>query len=87
MVTALQRKQLHNARPLIQHSTNHIKAVPGTAMDMGTGDGWPDILATGRREGQQKDATTNKAQLLEKYEKDYASTADKMVEQLVKYAS
>ncbi|RFM26844.1 flavodoxin family protein [Deminuibacter soli] len=38
-------------------------------------------------EGQKKDAATTKEECLKKYEADYASTAEKMVAQLVKYAS
>jgi len=38
-------------------------------------------------ERQAKSATPNKEELLKKYESDYASTADKMIRQLVRFAA
>jgi hypothetical protein len=37
-------------------------------------------------EGQAKGARTTRAELFAKYEKDYAKTAEKMIDQLLKYA-
>lgn len=38
-------------------------------------------------EGQAKDKKTSKSDLLKKYKKEYASDADKMIDQLIKYAA
>ena len=37
-------------------------------------------------EGQAKESTTSKEELMDKYRKEYSETAEKMVNQLVKYA-
>lgn len=38
-------------------------------------------------EGQAKGKDTSRSELMQKYEKEYASTADKMIEQMLKYAA